>query len=185
MATEVIDYHHPDVQNIAKKLSRKTDHLVQTVQNCFEWVRDNIAHTMDVQRSEVSCTASQVVQLGHGFCYAKSHLLAALLRANGIAAGFCYQRLADDDNGFVLHGFNAAYLPEYGWYRMDARGNKPGVNAQFSPPNEQLAFSNHGKGEIDYELILAEPWPTVVRALQCEGSAQYLATHLPEKITMG
>ncbi|MBI2949982.1 MAG: hypothetical protein HYY23_20300 [Verrucomicrobia bacterium] len=41
-----------------------------------------------------------------GFCYAKSHLLAALLRARGIPAALCYQRLAFDAAGsaFCLHG---------------------------------------------------------------------------------
>ncbi|WP_338430147.1 transglutaminase domain-containing protein [Synechococcus elongatus] len=31
-----------------------------------------------------------------GYCYAKSHLLVALLRACSIPAGFCYQRLSFD-----------------------------------------------------------------------------------------
>jgi len=185
LETEIIDYSHPDVQIIAKQLAGSSGNVMQIAQNCFEWVRDHIAHTMDVQRAEVGCSASGVLHLGHGFCYAKSHLLAALLRANGIASGFCYQRLSDDLSGFCLHGFNAVYLPAYGWYRMDARGNKPGINAQFDPPSEQLAYTNHGKGEIDYGLILAEPWPTVVRALHNETNAHVLATQLPEKITMG
>jgi len=185
LETEVIDYNHPDVQKMARELSGGTDRIIQIAQNCFEWVRDYIAHTMDVQRAEVGCSASRVLQLGHGFCYAKSHLLAALLRANGMATGFCYQRLSDEPHGFCLHGFNAVYLPKYGWYRMDARGNKPGINAQFDPPREQLAYTNDGEGEIDYGMILAEPWPTVVRALQRETDAQVLAAQLPEKISMG
>ena len=184
-ATDVVDYHHPPVKKLAKKLSENSKSVEQVAQNCFEWVRDHIAHTMDVKRSEVSCSASQVLQLGHGFCYAKSHLLAALLRANGIATGFCYQRLADELCGFGLHGFNAIYLPTYGWYRVDARGNKQGINAQFIPPKEQLAYTNHADGEIDYGIILAEPWPTVVRALQYACNAPLLATQLPGRISMG
>lgn len=64
-----------------------------------------------------------------GFCYAKSHLLAALLRANGIAAGLCYQRLSVNGGGtpYCLHGLNAVFLKDFGWYRVDARGNKPGI----------------------------------------------------------
>ncbi len=185
LATDVVDYHHPDVKNLAIKLSGNSKPVEQVAQDCFEWVRDHIAHTMDIKRSEVSCSASQVLQLGHGFCYAKSHLLAALLRANGIATGFCYQRLADDMCGFGLHGFNAVYLPTLGWYRVDARGNKQGVNAQFIPPKEQLAFTNHAKGEVDYGMILAEPWPTVVHALQNMNNAQILANKLPDKLSMG
>lgn len=44
---------------------------------------------------------------------------------------------------YCLHGLNAVYLEQYGWYRINARGNKPGVNAAFSPPIEALAFSIH------------------------------------------
>jgi len=185
VATDVVDYDHPTVKKLAKKLSGNNKPVEQVAQTCFEWVRDHIAHTMDVNRSEVGCSASQVLQLGHGFCYAKSHLLAALLRANGIATRFCYQRLSDDLCGFGLHGFNAIYLPTCGWYRVDARGNKQGVNAQFIPPKEQLAFTNHAKGEVDYEMILAEPWPTVVYALQNANNAQFLAKQLPDRLSMG
>ena len=184
-ATDVVNYDHPDVQNLATELSVNSNSIEEVAQNCFEWVRDYIAHTMDARRSEVTCSASQVLQLGHGFCYAKSHLLAALLRANGIATGFCYQRLADDLCGFGLHGFNAVYLPTLGWYRVDVRGNKQGVNAQFIPPKEQLAFTNHAKGEVDYGMILAEPWPTVVHALQNASNSQILAKELPDKLSMG
>ena len=39
-----------------------------------------------------------------------------------------------DSGVFCLHGFNALYLPDYYWYRVEARGNKPGVDAEFCPP---------------------------------------------------
>jgi hypothetical protein len=29
------------------------------------------------------------------------------------------------------------FLKNHGWYRIDARGNKEGVNAQFSPPPQE------------------------------------------------
>jgi transglutaminase-like putative cysteine protease len=71
----------------------------------------------------VTCSASQVLLHGTGFCYAKGHLLAALLRANAIPVGSCYQRLRIDGTGppFCLHGFNSVHLPAIGWYRIDAR----------------------------------------------------------------
>nr|WP_269749949.1 transglutaminase family protein [Polyangium fumosum] len=86
------------------------------------------------QAGPLTCTASEVLRHRTGFCYAKSHLLAALLRANGLPAGFCYQRLAHG-SGYCLHGFNAVELPGIGWYRIDARGNKPGIDAAFDPPS--------------------------------------------------
>ena len=33
----------------------------------------------------------------------------------------------------LLARLNAVYLDEFGWYRCDPRGNKEGVNAQFTP----------------------------------------------------
>nr|WP_236618792.1 transglutaminase-like domain-containing protein [Acaryochloris sp. CCMEE 5410] len=116
----------------------------------------------------VTCRASDVLKHKTGYCFAKSHLLAALPRANHIPAGFCYQRLSIDDQGapYSLHGFNAIYLPNIGWYRVDARGNKPGVDAQFMPPQERLAYRLQFAGEADFPAVLAEPLPMVVSALR-------------------
>ena len=60
-----------------------------------------------------------------------------------------------------LHGLNAVHLEEYGWYRVDPRGNKPGVEAEFAPPVERLAFLVFGPGEAD----LPEIWPSRLRWL--------------------
>ncbi|MBL0716467.1 MAG: transglutaminase family protein [Desulfosarcina sp.] len=81
---------------------------------------------------------------GTGYCYSKSHLLAALLRANDIPAGLCYQRLTVSDNKppFCIHGLNAVYLEQHGWYRLDARGNKSGVTAEFCPPKSATMLIN-------------------------------------------
>ncbi|MDC0312378.1 hypothetical protein OAL27_00330 [Verrucomicrobiales bacterium] len=46
-------------------------------------------------------------------------------------------------------GLNAVYLPDHGWYRVDPRGNKDGVDAQFDPPQEKLAWAIRNDGEID------------------------------------
>ena len=59
---------------------------------------------------------SSVLMHKTGYCYAKSHLLAALLRSNGLPAGLCYQRLSVDDDGapYSLHGLNADFLKNHG-----------------------------------------------------------------------
>ena len=141
-SSDVIDWRHPAVHAKAEELAQAASGVQEITRRCFEWVRDTIQHSYDYKRNPVTCSASEVLLAGTGYCYAKSHLLAALLRANGIPAGFCYQRLSLDETGppFSLHGLNAVYLPEFGWYRMDSRGNKSGVDAQFCPPVERLAF---------------------------------------------
>jgi len=130
----------------------------------------------------VACRASDVLQHKTGYCFAKSHLLAALLRANQIPAGFCYQRLSIDDRGapYSLHGFNAIYLPEIGWYRVDARGNKEGVNAQFTPPIEKLAYKTQLPEEADFQLIFAAPLQIVIEALQAQTTWDDMLHNLPD-----
>jgi transglutaminase-like putative cysteine protease len=136
--------------------------------HCFEWVRDEIQHSSDFKRNPVTCRASDVLAAGTGYCYAKSHLLAALLGANRIPAGFCNQRLSIDDKGatFSLDGLNAVHLPEIGWYRVDCRGNKMGVDAQFTPPIERLAFRLTFPEERSFPEILPDPLCLVIAALR-------------------
>lgn len=178
--SEVVDWQHSAIRKQAEELAAYNP--VATARNCFEFVRDAIAHSLDINAERLSCSASDVLGVGHGYCYAKSHLLAALLRANGIPAGFDYQRLDDGKGGFVLHGITTVYLPEYGWYRIDARGNKQGVSAGFSPPREQLAWPARGEGEVNYRINLAEPLPQVVAALRRPLSVQQLLPLLPQEI---
>ncbi len=178
--SDIIDWQNPKILRLAEKLSGTN--IESTAKSCFEWVRDNIFHSSDYKMNPVTCKASNVLKHKTGYCFAKSHLLAALLRANAIPAGFCYQRLSIFDNGapYSLHGFNAVHLPEYGWYRIDARGNKEGVNAQFTPPKEQLAYSINFPEEIDCEQIFAEPLPIIVEALQTYQTWDGMLNNLPD-----
>lgn len=190
-ASEVIDWQHARILELAQQIAsgHQTSETItecycqqQIAKACFEWVRDEIRHSCDYQMNPVTCRASDVLQYKTGYCYAKSHLLAALLRANSIPAGFCYQRLSIDDHGapYSLHGFNAVYLPEVGWYRVDARGNREGVNAQFTPPQEQLAFKIQFPEEADFQTILSEPLQVVVETLQTKSTWNEVLLNLPD-----
>ena len=166
--SRIINHDNPSVRKRAREIAGagpKSDEAV--AERCFLFVRDRIRHSSDDRLDPVTLTASEVMEHGHGFCYARSHLLCALLRANGIPAGLCYQRLAFETipGSFGLHGLNAVYLPAHGWYRIDARGNKPGVDAEFTPPVERLAWYPEKEGEADLPGIFAEPLPEVVDAL--------------------
>jgi transglutaminase-like putative cysteine protease len=177
----VIDSDHPAIVAQAQELSRAGD-VLAVAQACFEWVRDRVLHSHDFQLEPVTWRASDVLEYRTGYCYAKSHLLAALLRANGIPAGLCYQRLSVGDSGapYCLHGLAAAYLPTFGWYRVDPRGNRPGILARFSPPIEQLAFALHDPEEVEFDNILPEPLPCVLTVLQSSRTWRDVAAHLPE-----
>jgi transglutaminase-like putative cysteine protease len=186
-STEVVDWYHADVRTLAWYLAGGASDEVEIARRCFEWVRDEIRHSVDAGDTVVTCSASEVLAEGTGFCYAKSHLLAALLRANGLPAGLCYQRLSIDGEGppFCLHGFNAVLLPVHGWYRIDARGNrargnKPGIDAQFTPTTEQLAFPIQFPGEATFPEIHAEPLAVVVETLRRHLSVAEVAGNLPD-----
>lgn len=177
-----IDFEDTSVRSVAQSLARDSTSELSVAQRCFEFVRDEVRHSADFKLNPVTCRASDVLRHKTGYCYAKSHLLAALLRANGIPAGLCYQRLSVGDGGapYCLHGLNALFLRDFGWYRIDARGNKPGVNARFSPPNEALAFSIRDPGERDLPEIWAEPLPIIVEALERHTTYDQVLANLPD-----
>lgn len=180
--SEFIDWQHPAVIVKAKELADMSCSDVTVAERCYAFVRDSIMHSWDYRKNPVTSKASDVLLQGTGYCYAKSHLLAALLRAHSIPAGLCYQRLSVEGEGppYCLHGLNAVYLKEYGWYRIDPRGNKPGVTAGFTPPIETLAFKLTDAGERDLPEIWPEPLPVVVEALTTMTTVEEVYAHLPD-----
>jgi transglutaminase-like putative cysteine protease len=179
--SDIIDWEHPAIVRQARALARSGE-SAGIAKACFDWVRDEVQHSRDFERNPSTCRASDVLVHRTGYCYAKSHLLAALLRANGIPAGFCYQRLSVNDAGppYCLHGLNAVWLPEIGWYRVDARGNRAGIDAQFTPPVERLAFALETEDEVEFENVLAEPLASVVDVLRRSGTWQEVLAGLPD-----
>ncbi len=178
--TDVINFDDPGVAALALQL--RADSAIEIAKHCFEWVRDNIRHSLDHGDDRVAVKASDVLQYGTGLCYAKSHLLAALLRANRIPCGFVYQRLAVDETGrsFCLHGLNAVRLPSFGWYRVDPRGNRADIETAFDPPCERLAFKPTVPGEITFATVLDSPLTAVISRLQEFTRMAELKDHLPD-----
>ena len=66
---------------------------------------------------------------------------------------------------------------------MDPRGNKPGVDARFTPPRERLAFPASQTGEVMFPKVYADPVGPVVRALKLYRSAAVLSACLPDAVT--
>ncbi|WNQ14330.1 transglutaminase family protein [Paenibacillus aurantius] len=183
--TEEVDYSHAGIREKAEELSCRSSNEVAFVQAVFEFVRDRISHSWDIQSTRVTSTASDVLRFQEGICYAKSLLLCALLRSKGIPAGFCYQRLTlgeTPETGYALHALNAVFLSSLNrWVRLDARGNKEGVNAQFSLGEEQLAFPIRPPfGEIDYPTIYVSPNSRTLAVLkQFTNGLEMYQNHLP------
>lgn len=182
LADQFIDWQQPEIIALAGQIAGSFTKDTEIAEKCFEWVRDEIKHCLDFHTEQMTCCASDVLTYRTGFCYAKSHLLAALLRANDIPAGFCYQRLSLSGQGaqFCLHGLNAVFLRDYGWYRLDPRGNRHDINALFCPPHERLAFPIDNINEFDLPGIFAVPLPEVTDFLQKYCSVSDAVLNLPD-----
>lgn len=156
LETECIDYNNSVIQEKVKELKLNSDSQLKYIENAYKFVRDEISHSWDIKSEVVSRKASEVLINRTGICWTKSSLLAALLRANGIPSGFSYQFLtrADDnaDEGYIIHVLNTVFISELNkWIRLDARGNKESVHADFCLDEEKLAFSIRSElGEVDY-----------------------------------
>jgi transglutaminase-like putative cysteine protease len=183
--SEIIDSDHPKVAEQARRLAAGPKGDFALVRRCFEWVSNEIPHSRDCAANTVPCTASEVLEAGHGLCFAKSHLLAALLRANGIAAGFDYQRLGSPGEGYALHGLNRVYLAEASrWLTLDSRG-QANAPIRLAEAGDYRLFIAAGPGEVDYGLNLPEPERAVVRFLREAGSFESAMDNLPSTISMG
>ena len=141
LETESIDYNNPIIQEKVLELKKQSNDELDYIENSYYFVRDEIPHSWDINSRIVSKNASDVLKNRTGICWTKSCLLAALLRANKIPSGITYQLLtrADDaSEGYMIHALNTVYVDK--WIRLDARGNKDEVNAQFSLEEEKLAY---------------------------------------------
>lgn len=180
-SSEYIDWQDTLVLQKAHELAEGHDDEIGVARACFHFVRDSIKHSWDYRLNPVTIKASDVLLYGTGYCYAKSHLLAALLRANNIPAALCYQRLTISDRPpYCLHGLNAVYLAPYGWYKIDARGNKDGVDAQFAPPVECLAFNLAADGEAHIEGLYSAPLSKIVSLLNSCDTVEQVYSRLAE-----
>ncbi len=176
------------IQIKATELKSCSENEIELVKNTYHFVRDEIKHSWDAQDKRVTVTATDVLKEKVGICWAKANLLTALLRANNIPTGICYQRLTlgdTPDSGYCIHALNAVYIKTIDkWIRLDARGNKVGVNAEFSLDREQLAFEIRTEyDEVDYKTVYAEPLKITMDVLENSTDALYMYLHsLPERI---
>jgi len=181
-----IDWQHSNIIDKAQEITAGLDSDIARAKSLFEWVRDCIPHSADIDADVVTFTASEVLEQGTGICYAKSHLLAAMCRSVGIPAGLCYQTCANDppETGMVLHGLNGIYLASIDrWIGVDPRGNTGEIDAQFSLEQERLAFPpNPQLGEDIFDGIWSEPVPEVVNLLTKFTSRREMWPHFPADI---
>lgn len=181
-----VDYSAENIRQCRARLFEGARDEMEKARRAYYFVRDEIPHSFDCQARVITARASEVLELGTGICHAKANLLAALLRGQGLPAGFCFQRLTlaeDDSLGHVLHAFNAVYL-EGGWRKLDARGNKKGIQADFTLDSPSLAYPRCRPeyGEYFWEGIYAAPDQAAMKVLDQSRNLQDVLDRLPDRL---
>lgn len=184
--TIVVDWQTPIVAERARALTAGHETLEDRLRAVFTFVRDEISHSFDIETDELTCNASEVLRAGHGLCYAKSHLLAALIRHCGVPAGFAFQRLRRDgpDSAFVLHGFVAAQVPgRGGWVALDARGDNDAVSTVFDLETPSLAYTpDPALGEETLPGVHSKAVRHIVGMLSKGGTLTRVRRTLPDSV---
>jgi transglutaminase-like putative cysteine protease len=183
--TPYIDHEHAAVRALVEARGWRGVDPVSAARAAFAFVRDEVHHSCDANSRRVTRTASDALIHREGLCFAKSHLLVAVLRHLGLPSGLAYQRLTKGDgpeSGYVVHGL-ATVLLDQRWIRLDARGNKPGVKSEFSLVDERLAFTIRPElSELDYEKNFSDVHPAVARALESGTDLHEILDRLPDSL---
>jgi transglutaminase-like putative cysteine protease len=197
--TITIDWQTPTVMEQAKVLLEGIDTPEGRVRALFEFVRDEVAHSVDALEDDstdssdrllsekATCRASEVLARRTGLCYAKSHLLAGLLRYAGFPTGFCYVRLANEaePGRMTLHGFNAVYwAAAKRWIFLDARGNRPRFEAEcrFEAPWSLPLTPDAEAGEAFLPLIYKRPAKRIIDLLERAPDFATVRRNLPDAL---
>lgn len=182
---EYVNFSDESIRNCSESLFYKLVNKTDIAKRAYEFVRDEIYHSFDIDASIITAKASDVLAYKTGICHAKSNLLAALLRLQEIPCGFSYQHLTIDDDdslGYCLHCYNSVFL-EGKWIKLDARGNKDGVNAEFSLEEPRLAFQVRGVyDEYDISGIFAKPHLPTMKMLENSRSTDDIIKNIPDEI---
>lgn len=67
-ASTYINYQDPQIQEIIMLLKNKSHYEIDRAKAAFEYVRDEIKHSYDIQSREVTRKASEVLEKRHGIC---------------------------------------------------------------------------------------------------------------------
>lgn len=186
--TGVVDWQTPVVYDKARKLLGPGASTEDRIRAAYEFVRDDIQDCLAEGHASpaVPCTASQVLREGAGLSYARCHLLAALLRAQGIPTGFGYQRLGDPGcpRGYALHGWAAAWLPDpQRWLPLDPAGRSEGGPLAFRlDPPHFAQRPDPEAGEMHFPTLYARPVRPVVDLLEKADTLARIRPHLPNDL---
>ena len=63
-----IDYKNEFIVEQANTLFEKANNELEYIKIVYEFVRDKISHSADINEDIITCTASEVLKAGHGIC---------------------------------------------------------------------------------------------------------------------
>ena len=186
-ADKYVDFMHPAIDAKAKELLSNIPDEIDKAKAAYEFVRNEIRHSFDTGSERVARTATDTLLYSEGICYSKTMLLAALLRHEGFAVGFCYQRIARSDvpdSGYFLHAMNVVFFHSLGkWVRLDPRGGE-GSRAAFSIDDEQLTYTVRPEfDEIDFPTVFSRPLRSTIDSLEASSTCtELMHKHLPTNL---
>ncbi len=182
---QYIDYMSPIILAKTEQLFKNLNNDIDKAKIAYEFVRDIIPHSFDINAKMITVKASDVLKHETGICHAKANLLAALLRSQGIAVGFCFQHINlknDDSLGYAVHCYNAIFVDNH-WIKVDANGNTNGKNAQFSMGKPILAYPNRKEyDEYFWNGIYANPHFDTIKILEKAKSLQDIIYNIPDYV---
>jgi len=180
-----IDFSEAIIIKKAKELFEGINSNIEKARIAFEFVRDSIPHSFDINANLITVRASEVLNCQTGICHAKSNLLCALLRLENIPTGYCFQHITllnDDSRGYCVHCFNAIYLNEK-WIKVDATGNTNGKNAQFSLDKPKLAYTNRPEfNEYYWKGIFSKPHTDSMKMLEKAKTLDDILNTIPDYV---
>lgn len=179
---DIIDFDDPSIEEAVEQLTAGLRDNASKAQAIYEFVRDQIFHSFDISATTVTIKASEVLEKGHGICYAQAHLLTAMMRCAGIPAGLCYQLKKFEDR-LVVHGYCAVYIDSIGrWIRLDASRATEENSApfDFGQDSPELVV-NKDFGEYDDPTVYINPSKRVIKALRAFETVDELRDNLPDR----
>lgn len=182
---DIIDYDNLLVQHTANQLTNGLSDNISKVSVIYEFTRDHVFHSFQIDVTSITIKASEVLDQGHGTCFAKAHLFAALMRAAGIPAGFCYQIRYDNNfERLVVHGFNGVYIEELEkWVRIDSCMNIDDADGSFDLIKEHTVQTiNKNLGEEDDYIVYSSPSKRILKLFSNSETLEDLKNLIPAAI---
>ena len=185
--TITIDWQTPAVMVASRRLLEGVVAAEDRLRVLFDFVRDEVRDSLGLKDPPITCSASQVLREQTGLSFAKSHLLAGLLRCAGFPVGFCYVRLIDGErpDRFVLRGFNGVYWrPIDGWIYLDALegGVEARTEVRFRPPWSLSRAPDPNAGEGFLPFVYRRPGKRIIDLLDRAPDFDAIRRNLPDAL---